>query len=175
MTSASLFPLIDLRAFSSVWYWVLMLVLWGQATDRVLGVPWVMIADARRAGTPEAAAAVADQLRPALWRLSAATRRSLLAQAAIAGFALSLLAVLGFVYGLELAQALFGLVAPLGLVTLIGYRLARRILDTGLSGDALLSAMAGAHGTTTGIAILAIGASAIWGASRVLTLPTFGG
>lgn len=175
MSSATLFPLLDMRAFASLWYWVLMLILWGNAADRVLGVPWAVIAEARRAGTAEAATAIAEHLRPALWRLRMATRRGLLAQAAFAGFAMSLLGVLGFVYGLELAQAVFVLIAPLGLVTLMGHRLARRILDEALSGDDLLAALARLHGTTTGIAILAIAAAAVWGAAQVLTFPAFGG
>lgn len=179
---AALFPLLDLHAFASLWYWVLMLVLWGQATDRVLGVPWPMIAEARRAAATkdtttasEAAAAVRAQLRPVLWRVSRTTRRGLLLQSAIAGFALSLLAILGFAYGLEVAQAILLLLAPLGHVTFLGHRLAHRILADDLTGDALLAALARLHGTTTGVAILAIAGSAIWGAARVLTLPTFGG
>lgn len=175
MTSSHLFPLLDLRAFSSLWYWVLMLILWGQATDRVLGVPWPMIADARRDGSAEAAAAVATHLRPLLRRVSRASRKGLMLQSAIAGFALSLLAILGFGYGLEVAQAALLLIAPLGHVTFLGHRLARRILEDDITGAPLLSALARLHGTTTGVAILAIAGSAIWGAARVLTLPSFGG
>lgn len=170
-----LFPLLDLQAYSSLWYWVLMLVLWGQSTDRVLGVPWPIIAEARRAGSPEAAAAVAAHLRPLLWRVGRGSRRGALVRAAVAGFALSLLAILGFGYGLEVAQATLLLVAPLGHVTFLGQRLARRILADDLTGEALLTAMARLHATTTGIAILAIAGTAVWGAAQVLTLPTFGG
>ena len=46
--SKVLFQVIDLRSFSSVWYWIMLAVLWSSISHYVLGVPYDMITRARR-------------------------------------------------------------------------------------------------------------------------------
>ena len=49
----AIFELIDMRSFSSLWFWILLAVTWSTASHWVIGVPYDLIQRARRTG-PEA-------------------------------------------------------------------------------------------------------------------------
>jgi hypothetical protein len=92
--------LIDLRSFSNLWFWIALAVVWSTASHWVMGVPWDMVQRARRRGGP----VLADV--ETLARINA--RRVLhivevggVWASALLGFVLSMLAVLGFGFGIE--------------------------------------------------------------------------
>ena len=122
--------LLDSRSFGSVWFWVLLALAWTLAGRRVAGVPVDVIAAASRAardGTAQPAAlALLDWLSLTLprWQVSGASGAVFLGMAA---FILTSLALLGFVYDLEMAQALVLLILPFALVFVMELRLAHRL------------------------------------------------
>lgn len=120
------FDRIDLRSFSNIWFWAMLAVSWAVATHHVLGVPADMIARARRLGG-SAEEDLRDLIRIHVLRRLDLARRAGPWGPGLAAFVLTLLAVLGLVYGLEVAQAAFLLVAPQVLVAGLALRTARAI------------------------------------------------
>lgn len=139
-----LLDVLDTRSFSSIWYWLMLTLLWTWVGRGALGIPSDLVAAVRR-HTPKAGT-VAPQVAPdqhmAVPELTAGpARESLLlldwlslvlprwrldtrdgvVLLALAAFGLTLLAGLGFVHGRQTGQALFLLLAPLTL--LLGLRL----------------------------------------------------
>jgi hypothetical protein len=134
--SKAILQVIDLRSFSSLWYWVLVAILWSTITNWVMGVPSDMIHRARSKGG-QAAEDLADLVRINVNRQ--------LNMAAIAGlwllgiscFLLTTMAALGFVYGVELAQALFLLMFPLAIIGSMTLSTGRLIAATNPQGEDL--------------------------------------
>ncbi|MCR9086552.1 MAG: component of SufBCD complex [Rhodobacteraceae bacterium] len=131
----SVFDLIDLRSFSSLWYWVLVALTWARVTQAPLGVPYDMV---ERAG--RSAAAGEDLLVMA--RLQVRRRRAMATRqgAVLVGlwaFVLSVLTGLTFWYGSELSFSLLLLAAPLAWVTWMTQRAARDLAATGPDVDAV--------------------------------------
>lgn len=121
----AIFQVIDLRSFSSVWYWLAVAVSWSTVSHWIIGVPFDLIFRARREG-----GIAADDLD----MLVAINVRRLMTISDIAGvwligflfFLLSVLVSLGFYYGFELAQGVFCLAFPLSIVAMLNMRKARR-------------------------------------------------
>lgn len=131
MPGAEAIPaLLDSRSFGSIWFWVILTLAWTMAGRRSLGVPGDVIAAAGRAapgpGDDPAALALLDWLSLTLprWRLGPREGVILLG---LAAFLLSGLSVLGFGYGLEMAQALVLLILPFAGLFVLDLRLARRL------------------------------------------------
>lgn len=129
----ALLALLDSRSFSSLWYWLGFAVIWMRATRTAFGTPadWVLAA---RRGDGDAVARLRDWLRLVLprWRVTPGQGMVL---SALSGFGLAVLWGLGFGMGRQAAQALFLLLAPLGLLLVLRLRLAQR-LDRMLAADA---------------------------------------
>ncbi|CUH82231.1 hypothetical protein TRM7557_03822 [Tritonibacter multivorans] len=128
--------MIDLRSFSNLWYWIGLAVLWSSASHWVLGVPFDLIARAGRKGGQVAIdleLAVGVQVRRALHIAESAGNFLI----AFVFFVLTVLVLLGFVYGVEFAQAVFLMMCPMSLVGAMNLRTARQIVGLDLSGDAL--------------------------------------
>lgn len=127
---------INLRSFSSIWYWIVVAVMWSTVSHWVLGVPFDLIQRAKRHGG-QADIDLSDLVRINVNRQ--------LTTAAVAGiwligflfFVLSTLAGLGFIYHVELAQAIFLLVLPMSFVGAITVSTSRLIAATTPEGDAL--------------------------------------
>jgi hypothetical protein len=47
---SNVFEVIDMRSFSSLWYWIALAVMWSSASHYVLGVPFDLVQRARRRG-----------------------------------------------------------------------------------------------------------------------------
>ncbi|TMV08636.1 component of SufBCD complex [Ruegeria sediminis] len=122
----SIFELIDLRSFSNLWFWIAVAVLWSSASHWVLGVPYDMIQRARRVGG-QAEADLLDIVRIHVNRVLYIIEVSGVWLLAIVCFLLSMLAMLGFYYSIEFAQAVFLMAFPMSLVALLNLSFARRI------------------------------------------------
>jgi hypothetical protein len=117
---------IDLRAFSTVWYWLALAALWTAATHWIVGVPYDIVRRAIR-GDGQAAADLDVLARLHARRLSAAWAGAGWPPVAAASFGLTVVATLGFGYGLELAQGAFLLLLPAAGVAWLNLATARRI------------------------------------------------
>lgn len=133
--------LIDARSFSNLWYWLVLAGAWSAATQRVLGVPWDMVARARREGGA-AEDDLHDVLRVQVLRIVAIGDAGGPWLLALGSAWLSALAVLGFAYGLEFGQAAFLLLAPLAGAWLLGLRTARDLAAGRAPGAALYARLA---------------------------------
>ena len=127
----SLIGLLDSRSFTSIWFWLVLLGLWSVIGRHILGVPNEVVNAARQALRENQAEApvvlhLLDWLSLTLprWRMGA---REGAVMFGLTAFGLSSLAILGFGYGLELAQALAILGAPFTIVFWMRVRLARRL------------------------------------------------
>ena len=127
---------IDARSFSNLWYWLVLGLAWSMASHYVLGVPWDMVARARRRGGQDEDD-LHDVLRVHVLRMLAARDAAGAWLAALASAALTALALLGFAYGVEFAQAAFLLAFPFSIVGLLTLRTARDLAAGRAQGDAL--------------------------------------
>ena len=170
----NVFVLIDTRSFSSVWYWIALAVMWSTVSHYTMGVPHDLITRARRRGG--VAAEDAEVLAHIQVRRRLAAMRS--AGHWITGFVatvLTVLLVLGFGYGVEIAQALFLLLAPLSLTGLLALRAALRIEAGDERGAALWRRLGRLRLATQVIGMISIFVTAMWGMWRILTASVLGG
>lgn len=127
---------IDLGSFSSLWYWISVAVVWSTVSHWVLGIPYDLIQRAKRHGG-QAEADLNDLVRINVNRQ--------LNVAAVAGiwligilfFMLSMLGALGFIYRIEVAQAIFLIVFPMSFVGALSVSTSRLIAATHPEGEAL--------------------------------------
>lgn len=169
----TLLEVIDLRSFSNLWYWIALAVLWSSASHWVLGVPYDMIQSARR--HPEAGSGDMD----ALAHINARRMRRIVEVSGlwlvgIVSFVLTVLAMLATVFGVEFAQAVFLLAFPMLLVGIGAQGAARRVLDEGLTGEALVRVLLRQRLYTQLIGIVAIFLTAMWGMYQNLALGALG-
>lgn len=171
--TGTIFDLIDLRSFSSIWYWIVLVSVWSMATHWVLGVPQDVVARARRQGG-QAAADVQMMLRIGI-------RRRMWVQApfghwllGLACFGMTVLVLLGFVYRIEFAQAAVLILAPMGLIFALGQRLARRIAALPEDEPQVFALLANHRSVVQAIGGLSIFVTTLWGMWQNLTFATLG-
>jgi hypothetical protein len=158
----TIFELIDMRSFSNLWYWIALAVMWSSASHWVLGVPYDMVTRARKHGGDAA------QDLHALVGINA-RRMLLIAQVsglwiiAITAFLVTVLAVLGFVYRVEFAQAVVLLLVPMTIVGALSQRAAGQIMAAGLEGDALYRRLIFHRIVVQGIGMVSIFITSLWG------------
>lgn len=153
---------IDLRSFSNLWYWIALAVLWSSVSHWVLGVPHDMIHRARREGG-QVLADVEDLVRINVNRLLHLVDSGALLLVGLLGFWLSTLAVLAFYYGIEFAQALFLLIAPLVIVLWTSVIECRRIAAGANQGEVLLRRLIVHRRVLQVIGMLSITVTALYG------------
>lgn len=154
--------LIDFRTFSNIWYWLAVMVTWAVATHWVIGVPFDMVVRARRQGGQAAQdldILVAINLR----RLLTLSGTPTVILVGIGAFVVTAAAMLGFVYGLELAQGLFCLVFPLVFVAVLTWRSCQRLALDQQTGPALIRALVRLRFWIQLIAITALFCTALLG------------
>ncbi|SEH61358.1 hypothetical protein [Paracoccus alkenifer] len=172
----ALIAILDTRSFASMWYWLLLAIAWSRATRGALGIPPDLIRANRRkpAGDePPEALRLLDwvSLVAPRWRVAPGDGMMLVGAGA---FLLTLLAGLGFRHGLETAQALFLLIAPLLWLAVLRVRLARRLLPSLADAQSgrlpvaeaasRIAAMVAAHmRVTLALSMAAVLAAAMWG------------
>lgn len=166
----TVFELIDSRSFSNIWFWIVVATLWSSVSHWVLGVPYDMISRGRRHGGQTQAdveALVAIGTR----RLLYISRVAGLLLVALTAFILTVLACLGFVYGVEIAQAFFLLGFPMVFVGLLTLRTARRFEALQPEGEALHRLLFRHRIALQGLGMLAIFVTALWGMWHNLYVP----
>jgi hypothetical protein len=166
----TVFELIDARSFSNLWFWIALAVLWSSVSHWVLGVPYDMISRGRRQGGQAQAdveALVAINAR----RLLYIGRVAGLLLVAICAFLVTTLAVLGFLYRVELAQAFFLLTFPMVFVGLVTMRTTRRYEIEQPAGEALYRLLFRHRIAVQGIGMVAIFLTALWGMWHNLYIP----
>ncbi len=160
--SQALFQLIDVSSFSSLWYWIMLAVVWSSVSHWVLGVPYDLIARAKRHGG-QAETDLVDLVRINVNRMLGIAQSAGLILIAFVSFALTSLAVLGFWYGVELAQAVFLLALPLSVVGAVSLSTSRLIRATEPLGEALYAVLNRHRLWTQIIGMIAIFVTAMYG------------
>ncbi|MFZ3583067.1 component of SufBCD complex [Loktanella sp. DJP18] len=162
-----LFQVIDLRSFSSVWYWIVLAVLWSSISYYVLGVPFDLITKARKQGG-QFEDDMVDLVRINVNRLLGIAQTAGLILTGFVCFVLTVLALLGFVYDVEIAQAIFLIALPLSIVGGVSLASARKIRNADPE-PAQLYAMLLRHRLWTQIiGMCAIFVTAMYGMIQVL-------
>lgn len=161
------FEVINMRSFSNLWYWIALAVVWSTASHWVIGVPYDMVLRAQRLGG-EAQADLHDIVRVSVNRILHVSDTAGLWLTAFGCCALSMLAVLGFGYRLELAQAVFLLAFPLSLVAWMSVRTARQIREA--DGAGLYRTMRRLRLITQILGMISIFVTAFWGMWQNMSL-----
>lgn len=156
------FEVIDMRSFSNLWFWIILAVMWSTSSHWILGVPFDMIGRAQRNGG-QAAIDLHDLTRIHVNRVLHIADTAGTALVALGFFLLTALLLLGVVYDVEFAQALFLLGAPTSAVWALNLRLARRIRTHDLEGEALCVALQRQRFYTQLIGMASIFVTAMWG------------
>lgn len=169
----TIFELIDMRSFSNLWFWIALAVVWSSASHWVLGVPFDMVQRARRSGG-QVEADLEDLVRINVNRMLYISRTAGLWLLGMSCFILSGLAVLGFWYWIELAQALFLLGAPMSVVTLVNLKTAVRIEAGENQGDALRRRLTRCRLIVQLIGTASIFVTALWGMYQNFTIGVLG-
>lgn len=169
-----IFDLIDFRSFSNLWYWIALAVTWSSASHWVLGIPYDMVLRARRAGG-QAEADLEAITRVNVARILYITREAGGILVAMLAFALTTLALLGFVYRVEFCQAVFLIAAPLSVVGAISVANARRIEAGAERGEALRRRLALHRVMVQVIGMVSIFVTAFWGMLQNFNVPILPG
>lgn len=130
---------ISLRSFSSLWYWIAVLVFWIAATGRVLGISFASVNRAQGGGIALMQLETLTYISAQIW--IAGWQKWQVLWVALSAATLVSLSLLAFFYGIELAQALWFLVFPYLMILALQLRLALRILRENTSDDALIQMM----------------------------------
>jgi hypothetical protein len=160
--SQLIFDLIDLRSFSNLWYWIALAVTWSTASHWILGIPYDMVLRARRHGG-QAEQDLADITRINVTRILYIAREAGTILMAMGAFALTTLALLGFYYHVEFCQAVFLIAMPLSIVASMSFSTARKIEETGASGEDLRKRLAIHRVTVQVMGMISIFITAFWG------------
>ncbi len=169
----SIFELIDMRSFSNLWFWIALAVAWSSASHWVLGVPYDMVTRARRVGG-QAETDLEDIARVNTNRILYIARVSGIWLLGATCFVLTALAMLGFLYGIEFAQAVFLLGFPMSLVGLVGLSAARKIEAGEAHGEALCKRLTRTRIYTQMIGTLSIFVTALWGMYQNMSIGVLG-
>lgn len=168
-----IFELIDMRSFSNLWFWIALAVLWSSASHWVLGVPFDMITRARRLGG-EAEADLETLVRINVSRMLYISRTSGLWLVAFACAMITTLALLGFVYDVEFAQAVLFLMVPMTVLWMLSLRTARRIEAGENAGDALYRRLHRHRIATQALGMVSIFVTALFGMWQNMQIGVYG-
>ncbi|WP_157440785.1 component of SufBCD complex [Aestuariivita boseongensis] len=170
-----LFELIDMRSFSNLWFWIALAVMWSSASHWVLGVPFDMVARARRDKSGRAAADLVAIAQVNVNRILMIARVSGLWIFGFTCFMMTGLVMLGWVYWVEFAQALFLLTFPICLVALQSLRTAQRLEHETPSADDLCKILARQRLGTQILGTVSIFITSVWGMYQNLSIGPLGG
>jgi hypothetical protein len=170
--AAEVFDVIDVRSFSSLWYWIVLAVIWSTASHWVLGVPFDMIQRARRKGG-QAMVDLTDITRVNVTRILYIVRESGAWLLGFVAFFHSGLLVLAIWYGVEIAQAIAFLAVPMTGIGLLAIRTATRMEASDPAPEAMVAMLIRHRLVTQGIGMVAIFCTAMFGMWHNLAVPQF--
>ena len=170
----TIFELIDMRSFSNLWFWIALAVVWSTASHWILGVPFDLVTRARRHGG-QAAEDLEALVRINTNRLLYISTVSGLWLLGFVCFILTGLALLGFVYRVEFAQALFLLGFPMTIVGALNLSTARLIQDRQAQGEDLWRYLSRHRTIVQAIGMVSIFVTALWGMYQNMSVGPFGG
>ncbi|MDA5094803.1 component of SufBCD complex [Aliiroseovarius sp. KMU-50] len=170
---STLLEVIDLRSFSNLWFWIALAVLWSTASHWVIGVPYDMVHRAARNG---------GQTQQDLEDLVRIYCNRILYIAGVSGLwilgfgcaVMTSLLLLGFVYGVEFAQAVFLMGFPMCIVGLMSLNTARIIQDRDLEGADLRSRLFRHRFQVQILGMISIFVTSLWGMYQNLNLSAWG-
>ncbi len=170
----TLFDTISTRSFSSLWYWIVLAVAWSSASHYVMGVPYDMIQRARRQGG-QALEDMEDLVRINVNRLIYIMEVSGVFLLGFVAFILTVLATLAIWYGVEFAQAVLLIAAPMTFVGWLGMRLAYRLAEEEPRAEALFKPLIRHRFWTQVVGMISIFVSAMYGMYKnlVVAFPVF--
>ncbi|WP_282151334.1 component of SufBCD complex [Ruegeria atlantica] len=171
---SSIFELIDMRSFSNLWYWIVLAVLWSSASHWAMGVPYDLLVRARRSGG-QSEQDLLDIVRINGNRLLYIVDMSGLVVLALSCFFFTGLAMLGFYYGVEFAQAVFLLLFPVSLVTLINIRAARKLQSIEPIVESVAKILVRCRIYTQIIGMISIIITSLWGMYQNVSIGVLGG
>ena len=158
----TVFEVIDMRSFSNLWFWMAVAVVWSTTSHYGLGVPYDMVLRARRNGG-EAATDLEMMVEINVRRLMHIQTMAGLWLVGFAAFLLTALALMGFLYDQEFAQAVLLIVAPMSLVGLLTLATARRIAAGQVDRADLVRTLTRHRFAVQGIGVVAIMVTTMWG------------
>jgi hypothetical protein len=171
--------LIDLRSFSNLWYWIALAVMWSTLSHFALGVPYDMVARARRSDiqgdNPKPMIDLQDLVRINGARYLEIVDTAGLWLVAFAGFILTSLAILGFYYWVEFAQAVFLLMFPGSGIALLNVSFVRRIRLERATGAHLCRLILRCRIYTQLIGAASIFVTSMWGMYWNISIGVLGG
>jgi len=167
----TVFDLIDLRSFSSLWYWVLVALTWARVAQAPLGIPYDMVT--RAAPDAQSGEDLLAQTGIQLRRRNSPHSRQSQIMVGLWAFVITLLAALSLLYGSELALSLFLLVVPLALVQLLNGRAARDLIALGPDLESVVRRLRRLKRWTQVVALLAVFFTAVIGMFYNLTRTLF--
>ncbi len=153
-----MFDLFEFHSFYSVWYWILLTLVWSWVCFQTMGLTHGMVLRAAR--RPEAQAELEFIAHVQAHRLRWFRDNLGAPVAAALGFMLASIAVLGFYNRIEFFQAVFMLVFPLALVGSGTVRLAAHIAEAEPKGADLRRALTRRRRLNQAMAIAALLATA---------------
>ncbi|MGQ0564780.1 MAG: component of SufBCD complex [Gemmobacter sp.] len=158
----TVFEVIDMRSFSNLWFWMAVAVVWSTASHYGLGVPYDMVLRARRHGG-EAAADLETMVEINVRRLMHIQATAGLWLVGFGAFGVTALALMGFLYDLEFAQAVLLIAAPMTLVFALTLATARRIAAGRVDRADLVRVLTRHRFAVQGIGVVAIMITTMWG------------
>lgn len=158
----SIFEMIDLRSFSNLWYWIALAVMWSSASHWILGVPFDMVQRAGRYGG-QAEIDLSDMVRINTNRIFYVVKYTGTWLTGITMALLTGLALLGWYYDVEFAQAVFLLMAPMSIVGALNVWTGSKIRNRGAEGEDLRRLMGQHRFMTQGLGVISIFITAMWG------------
>lgn len=170
----TIFELIDMRSFSNLWFWIALAVVWSTASHWILGVPFDMVTRARR-HRGQAAEDLDALVRINTNRLLYIGNVSGLWLLGFVCFILTGLALLGFFYRVEFAQAVFLLGAPMSAVGALNLSTARLIQQQEAEGEVLWRMLTRHRIWVQAIGMVSIFVTALWGMYQNMAVGPFGG
>lgn len=170
----TVFELIDMRSFSNLWYWIALAVVWSSASHWVLGVPYDMVLRAKRQGG-QAEIDMINIVSVNVRRMQYIGQVAGIWIMAIGSAVLTALGLLGFVYGVEFAQAIFLMAFPLSVVGLLSLRAARIMIHQTHDGDAMRDRLGRHRFHTQLIGVVSIFVTSLFGMWQNLNVGPLGG
>ncbi len=162
-----------MRSFSNLWFWIALAVLWSSVSHWIMGVPYDLVVRARRV-KGQSEQDLLDIVRINCNRLLYVMEVSGLVILALGCFVFTGLAILGFYYGVEFAQALFLLLFPLCFVGAINLSAARKLKTLEPTLENVSKTLTRCRVFTQMIGVVSILVTSLWGMYQNFSIGVLG-